>query len=233
MFEAKNAFIGALLMLKRFTIFNINFYAQTEDSDYKFGVFLLPFLGLLIGLASVFISIFKFVYDPMFIGALIFIYYCIITKCTNIIDTYKTINIIIKSKNTNDQILSTIAVVAFCILYFTMLSVLSIRAILIMPMVGFSSLLILSQIVKRNKENTNILKYCTKNHAIVAFVFSFIVTTLISYRLTVALSLTYIIAGILTNYFDSKIKILPSSIEGFIVEITQLLFLILCYVLFL
>ena len=232
MFEAKNAFIGALLMLKKFTIFNIKFYAETEDSDYIFGVFLLPFLGLLIGTFSLAISIFKFLYEPIFVGILIFIYYCIITKSINIIDTYKTINTIIKPKNTNEQLLSTISIVLLCLLYFTLFSISSIRAILLAPMVGFSNLLILSLLIKRNKENTSILKYCTKNHAILAFVFSFVVTIIISYKLTVSLALTYIITGILTNYFDLKIKILPSSVEGFIVEISQILFLILCYLLF-
>ena len=233
MFEAKNVFIGALLMLKKFTLFNIKFYAETEDSDYIFGVFLLPFLGLLIGILSIPLSIFKYLYDPIFVGVLILIYYCIITKCTNIIDTYKTINTVIKHKNTNEQLLSTIAIVLLCILYFTLFSILSIRAILLAPMVGFSNLLILNLIIKRNKENTSILKYCSKNHAVIAFVFSFAVTIIISYKLTIALSLTYIITGILMNYFDSKIKILPSSMEGFIIEISQILFLILCYILFL
>ncbi len=233
MFEAKNAFIGALLMLKKFTIFNIKFYAETEDNDYIFGVFLLPFLGLLIGILSIPLSIFKFLYDPIFIGALILIYYCIITKSTNIIDVYKTINTIIKPKNINDQLLSIMAIVLLCILYFTLFSILSVRAIMLTPMVGFSNLLILNLIIKRNKENTCILKYCSKNHAILAFVFSFAVTIIISYKLTIALSLTFIITGILMNYFDSKIKILPSSIEGLIIEISQILFLILCYVLFL
>ncbi len=232
MFEAKNAFIGALLMLKKFTIFNIKFYAETEDSDYIFGVFLLPFLGLLIGTFSLAISIFKFLYEPIFVGILIFIYYCIITKSTNIIDTYKTINTIIRPKNANEQLLGTISIVLLCLLYFTLFSISSIRAILLAPMVGFSNLLILSLLIKRNKENTSILKYCTKNHSILAFVFSFVVTIIISYKLTVALALTYIITGILTNYFDLKIKILPSSVEGFIVEISQILFLILCYLLF-
>ena len=233
MFEAKNALVGALLMLKKFTLFNIKFYAEAEDSDYIFGVFLLPILGLLIGIVSLAFTSFRFLYDPIFIGAMIFIYYCVITKSTNIIDTYKTINTFFKSKNINEQVLYTISLISLCILYFALFSISSIRAILLMPMVGFSNLLILSMIIKRNKENTSILKYCSKYHGILAFVFSFAITIIIGYKLVVSLSLTYIITGIIMNYFDSKIKILPSSIEGFIIEISQVLFLILSYVLYL
>lgn len=233
MFEAKNVFVGALLILRRFTLFNIKFYAETEDSDYIFGIFLLPLLGLIIGLGSLAISIFKFIYEPMFIGILIFIYYCIITKSNNLIATYKTIHTIIRPKNGNEQVFETLALVIICMLYFTLFSLLSIRAVLLAPVVGFSNLLILSLLIKRDKKDTDILKYCTRNHAIFAFVFSFVITIIISYKLTVALSLTYIITGILMNYFDSKIKILPSSIEGLIVEVSQILFLILSYILFL
>ncbi len=232
MFEIKNAFVGALLMLNKFTIFNIKFYADADDSDYSFGVILLPILGLLIGVASVFISIFKLIYSPLFVSILIMIYYFIITKSTNILDTYKTINLIIKPKNSNEQVFNTISIIIICLLYFVLFSVVSIRAILLMPLIGFSNLLISSLLIKRNKENTEILKYCTKNHAIFAFAFSFIITIIISYKLCIALSITLIISATIINIIDSKIKILPSSIEGFIIEMSQILFLAISYMLF-
>lgn len=233
MFEAKNAFIGALLILRKFTIFNIKFYADIEDSDYDFAVFLLPILGLLIGLCSIPISMLKFIYDQMFVGILLLIYYCIITKSANIKDTYKTINIIIDAKGENKQLFSSISIVLLCILYFVLFSISSLRAIFLMPMVGFSNLTIQNLIINRNKENTSILKYNKKNHSIFAFFFSFAITIFINYRMAIALSLTYIISSLLMDYFDSKIKILPSSTEGFIIEMSQILFLILSYMLML
>jgi hypothetical protein len=233
MFEAKNAFIGALLVLRKFTIFNVKFYAETEESDYSFAVFLLPLLGLIIGLGSLAISIFKLLYAPMFIGALLLIYYCIITKSANIKDTYKTINIIINAKDDNKQFYSIISLVTLCILYFALFSVSSIRAIILMPMVGFSNLITQALIIKRDKTCAPILKYSTRNHSIFAFAFSFILTIIINYRLAISLSLTYIIVSFLINYFDSKIKIVPSSVEGFVIEISQILFLILSYLLML
>lgn len=233
MFEAKNAFIGALLVLRKFTVFNIKFYAETEESDYYFAVFLLPLLGLLIGFCSIAISIFKLFYAPMFTGALLLIYYCIITKSANIKDTYKTINIIINSNDENKQFFSIISLVALCILYFVLFSISSIRAIFLMPMVGFSNLIVQTLIIKRDKTSTSILKYSTKKHSIFAFLFSFILTIIINYKMAISLSLTYIIVSFLINYFDSKIKIVPSSVEGFIIEISQILFLILSYILIL
>lgn len=233
MFKAKNAFVGALLVLRKFTLFNIKFYAETEESDYSFAVFLLPLLGLIIGFCSLAISIFKLIYEPMFAGALLLIYYCIITKSYNIKDTYKTINIIINSNEDSSQFYSIISIVALCILYFVLFSVSSIRTILLMPMVGFSNLIIQALIIKRDKTKAPILKYSTRNHSIFAFLFSFIITIIINYRLTISLSLTYIISSFIISYLDSKIKILPSSIEGFTIEISQILFLILSYLLML
>ena len=232
MFEVKNVFIGALLILNKFTIFNIKFYSETDDMDYSFGVFLLPILGLLIGFATIIISLLKFLYDPMFIGALLLTFYFVITKSVNITSTYKTIETFIQQKNKNSQLLSIISLMIICIFYFVMFSVLSARAIILMPLVGYSNLLILSYFIKRNKENTQLLKYCTKSHSIFAFLFSFIITIIISYKSTIALSLTYILSAIAMNFIDAKIKKLPSSIEGFIIEITQLLFLLLSYLLF-
>jgi len=233
MFEAKNAFVGALLVLRKFTLFNIKFYAETEESDYSFAVFLLPLLGLLIGLGSLAISFLKFIYEPMFAGALLLIYYCIITKSSNIKDTYKTINIVINANEESKQFYSIISLVALCILYFALFSISSITAVSLMPMVGFSNLIIQALIIKRDKASVPILKYSTRNHSIFAFFFSFIITIIINYRMSILLSLTYIISSLVMDYFDSKIKILPSSIEGFTIEISQILFLIISYILML
>ncbi len=233
MFEAKNLFVGALLILKKFTLFNIKFYAETEEADYSFAVFLLPLLGLIIGFCTIPFSIFKIFYEPMLAGALLLIYYCIITKASNIKDTYKTINIIINTNDDNKQFYSIISLVVLCILYFVLFSVSSLRVILILPVVGFSNLIIQALIIKRDKSNAPILKFSTRNHSIFAFIFSFVITLLINYRLVISLSLTYVISSFIMNYFDSKIKILPSSIEGFTIEISQILFLILSYLLML
>ncbi len=231
MFEAKNAFVGALLVLRKFTIFNIKFYTESEESDYSFAVLLMPLLGLVIGLCTLIFSSLKFIYSPIFSGALLLTYYCIITKSNNIKDTYKIISIIIKSNEENKQFYNIISLVVLCTLYFALFSVSSIRALILMPMVGFCSLIIQALIIKRDKSSSSILKYSSKNHSYFAFIFSFLFTIIINYKLSISLSLTYIIVSFIVNYFESKLKILPSTVEGFIIEISQILFLVISYIL--
>lgn len=229
MFDIKNLVIGALLILKKYTIINIPYEFESCNDDYSFGIFLLPILGLLIGIFSIIISATKILYNPMFSGVLMLIYYCIITKCTNIKETYKTFDVILKFRGYNEQVIRVVGIVLMCILYFVLFTISSIRAIVLMPMIGFSNLLVSSYLIKRNKEFTSVLVYCKKEHALFAFVFSFAIVALVNYKLTISLSATYVLSMLIVNYIDNNIKILPLSFEGTLIEFTQLLFLILSY----
>ncbi|QSX04908.1 hypothetical protein JYG23_09410 [Sedimentibacter sp. zth1] len=232
MFETKNLVIGALLMLRKFTIFDIKFYADIDNDDYTIGMYFLPIIGLLLGLASILLSIFKVLYNDMFVSCLLLLYFCTITKCNTLNSTIKSIDFFTKSSQANNYS-TLISISLICLIYFTMFYLLPIRVIALMPMVGFSTLLILSNFVKRNKDNTSVLKYCKNSHTLFAFLFSFIITILLNYKLTIALSITYCISIFIVNIVDSKIKILPSSIEGLIIESSQIIFLLTTYLLFL
>lgn len=235
MFEAKNVFLGIILMLKKYTIFNLtlNDEVTIEREDYQAGIILLPILGLIAGIIAFFISMLRLNYDSNFVSILIMIFYCVFTKNTNLIATYTTLNTIIKPKSQSEQISGIIGVVIICLAYYTLFSLVPLRAILVTPMIGFSTVIIISSAVKRDKTGTDIMQYCSNLHICIAFFISFVVTMIISYRLVIAVSVTYIVSAYVLSMIDRKVKNLPVQVEGFIIEISQIIFLTATYLFYL
>ena len=229
MFDLKSLLLGIISIIKKYTCINIKVYAESNDEDYKNGIILLPLVGLVIGFAASFISSFKIFYDDFFISVIVFTYYCIITKTVNLRDTYRTLNYIIKPKSQSEQVSGIIGIIIICLFYFALIRLVDVTALFLMPVAGYSGLIVLSMVFKRNKEGTSIIKYCSKYHYISAFGISFIFAVLINYKLIVPLALTFMVSGLAVNFMDKKIKILPNSIEGFIIEIIQLIFLTITY----
>lgn len=229
MFDIKSIVIGIVLMLKKYTCIDITIYAETSDEDFKNGIMALPLIGLAIGFVAFLIISLKWVYDEFFISVLVVGYYCVITKTVNLKDTYKTLNYIVKSKNQTEQISGIIGILIIILIYFSLIRIVPITALIIMPIAGYSSLILLSTVIRRNKQETQVMKYCGKYHSIAAFGISFILTVIFNYKLIIPLSLTYMIAGMIVSYLDEKIKLLPISVEGFFIEITQVIFLIITY----
>lgn len=230
MFDLRSFVIGIVLMLKKFTLIDITIHEEPQDEDYINGIMLLPFIGFIIGYFACFISAFKIFYDGFFVGTLVLAFYCIITRNINLIDTYRTLNYIIKPKNGSEQISGIIGIIIICLLYVSLIRLVNIEALIITMVAGYSGLIILSTVFQRNKEGTSIMKHCTKYHKISAFIISFTLASLINYKLVVPLALTYMISGFIVTVIDKKIKVLPNSIEGFIIEITQILFLTITYI---
>ncbi|HPW99875.1 MAG TPA: hypothetical protein PKY98_03920, partial [Sedimentibacter sp.] len=75
------------------------------------------------------------------------------------------------------------------------------------------------------------MKYCCKYQIISALSVSFLFAALFNYKLVISLSLTFMLSGFLVSILDKRVKSLPSSIEGFIIEISQLMFLVITYML--
>jgi len=230
MFDLRSLLIGVILLINKYTCIKIKNFSDSNDEDYKNGIMLLPIVGLAIGFVASFISSFKMFYDGFFISVATLSYYCIITKTANLRDTYRTLNYIIKPKNQTEQISGIIGIIVICLFYFSLLRLVDVTAVLLMPVAGFSGLMILSMVFSRNKDGTSIIKYCDKYHSLFAFGISFTLAVVINYKLVIPLALTYMISGVIVNILDKKIKLLPNSIEGFIIEIIQIIFLILTYI---
>lgn len=229
MFDVRSIVIGIILMLKKYTCIDITIYEESSEEDYKNGIMALPLIGLAIGFAAFMIASLEFVYDGFFVSVLVLGFYCIVTKSVNLTDTYRTLNYIIKPKNQSEQIVGIIGTTIIILFYFSLFRIVPATSLIVMPVAGYSSLIVLSTVIRRNKNVTNIMKYCGKYHTIAAFAISFLIASVFNYRLVIPLSLTYMICGIAVSYVDNKIKVLPNSVEGLIVETSQLIFLIITY----
>ncbi len=228
MFDIKNIVVGAVLTINKYTIFNINFYAEVDDEDRKLGLFSLPILGLLLGILPLLLSFFKWIYEPVFISWFLLIYYFAITGCHNLIQSYRTAKFVL-DKSKDKEIFSTIFLTSLILLYYTLFNVSSFTSVLLMFIIGYSNVLVMNLFIKRDKSSTYIFKYCNNLHSGFAFVFSFVVTFVFSYKYTVALAATYCISTFCIMLLETKTKKLPASFEGFLIEASQLTFLILCY----
>lgn len=229
MFDLRSIVIGIVLMLKKYTCINITIYEGSSDEDYSNGIFGLPLIGFAIGFVALLLSSLRVFYDGLFVSIVILTYYNIITKTINMKDTYRTLNYYLKPTNQTEQLSGVIGITLINLMYFSLFRIVPSTTLLVMPVAGFSSLIILSSVIKRNKEGTSIMKYCGKYHFIAAFAISFLIASIFNYKLVISLSLTYILLAIVVNVLDEKIKLFPSSIEGFIIEISQIIFLMITY----
>lgn len=229
MFDVRSIVIGIILMLRKYTCINITIYEESSDEDYKNGIMALPLIGLAIGFTAFLIASLEFIYDGFFVSVLVLGFYCIVTKGVNLTDTYRTLNYIIKPKNQSEQIVGIIGTTIVLLLYFSLFRIVPVTSLIIMPVAGYSSLIILSPVIRRNKDITSIMKHCGKYHNIAAFAVSFLLAAVFIYKLVIPLSLTYMISGFVVSYLDNKIKVLPNSVEGLIVEAAQLIFLTISY----
>lgn len=233
MFSVKNIFNGLFLMLKKLTIIDVKFYADVENSDYLAGIFTIPIIGILIGMFTIPFSILKLIYNPLFCSILIFTLYCILTKCFSIIESSKTFEFFFAKYVKDFIVVKSIYIFTICTMYIILFSVSNFSTIIITPLIGYCSLIIDILFVKRDKNNTLILKYCNKNHVYFTFLLLYFICILLNIKLCISACIVLVINMILLNIIETKIKIIPLSFEGTIIEISQLLFLIISYMLYL
>ncbi len=231
MTDIRSIVIGVVLMLKKYTCINITIYEDEDEEDYKNGVFVLPLIGFVMGFMALLILSLRFFYDGFFISTLILAYYSIITGTINMRDTYKTLNYYIRPGTQSEHLPGYIGITLIILMYISLFRTVPPSAVAVAYTAGFSNLIISSALINRDKENTSIMKHCTKYHIIAAFGISFLAAAILNYRLVIPLSLTYMLSGAIISTLDEKVETLPSSAEGLIIEATQLLFLIVTYLL--
>lgn len=226
MFDLRSVVVGVVMMLRKYTCFNITVYAQADEAEYSDGMLFLPLLGAVLGIPAFLLSLLGIPYGCMFSGAVVFIYYAVISKTSSLTDCYKTLNFYIQPKANSGQVPGITGIVAVSLLYFTLMGQVPYGALLVMQCAGFSGLLLAGFIFDRPKEGTFIIRLADKQHAASAFFISFAVAAIAGFRLVISLSVTYMIIFCAVRLVDKKIKILPESVEGLIIEATQLLFLL-------
>ena len=230
MLDLRSIVIGIVLMLKKYSCLSLTIYEEANEEDYKNGIIALPVIGLAIGFVAFIIVSFRYIYDGFFISSVVLLYYCVATKTSCIKDVYRTLNYYIKPLNETEHITGIIGVVLICLIYFSLFRIVPVTSLIIMPAAGYSNLIILSKVIKRDQDNTLILKYCGNCHVIAAFGISFLFASILNYMLIISLSLTFMLSAVIVSILDKRVKNVPSSVEGFIIEVSQVMFLIITYI---
>lgn len=229
MSEIRSIMIGLILMVKKYTCIPINLYAEQTEEDYYNGITLLPVLGIAIGVIMFLISILGYIYNRFFISILIVLFYCIITKCNTIKELSMVVNKIIYKKDDNvSNISETVSIIIALIFYFVLFGLVPNSAVLITPIVGFSTLIIAGSAIKYYDRVTS---YYDNKQRIVAFSIVFASAVIVNYKLVISISFTLIIIGLALNYLNNYIKKVLFFHDGCIIEISQITFLILTYIL--
>ena len=227
MFEIKNLVIGTLIILKKYTIFNIPFNAEEEKDDLVLGVFTAPILGFLLGLILGILSLTK-LFSPFILYSLIILAgYLVLTKAQSLINANKFISSDIINPSENRELYSQLFTTFSILIYFTLFSISSTKAVILMPMVGFCGLIISSGFTNDTNTTSIILNNTTPVHIMFAFVFSFAITAIIGYKYIISLALTYIALMGLIFVMQKKSKIFSPYKESFLIEASQLLFFII------
>lgn len=231
MIELKSMVIGLVLMINRFTCFNINLYTEIKDDDYQLGVLFLPVIGIVMGLVMFLISLLGLIYNKYFVSILILAFYFFITKGNTFNDITLTSNKFFLNTYKTDQNSNGIINIIIVLFYFTLFSIVPISVILITPIIGFSTLLLSGSITFETEYKHSIIKHSETKYRISAFIFSFLTSAIINYKLIIPVSFTFIFCGLFVNYINKNKPYLLENIEGFLIETSQIIFLILTYLL--
>lgn len=222
MVDARNIVIGLILMINRYTLIPIKVYIEIEDEHYKNGNMLLPLLGLVIGFVMFVISLLGYTYNNYFVSILIIVFYFGITKNMALTDINKVINEISESKENEEYIYNKgiISEMIAVISYFILFGLVPKTAILLTPIIGFSSKLLVESVDDKEYKKR-----------ILAFIVSFSIAFIFNYRLMVSMSLTFMIFGFFYIKINKKYNAILANKDGLIIELSQILFLIITYIL--
>lgn len=218
-------------MINKFTCFNIKLYAEIKDEDYKLGVLFLPFIGIIMGLTMFLISLLGLIYNKYFVSILILAFYFFITQGNTFNDITITSNKFYSNTFKTEQNPNGIVNVLYVLFYFTLFANVPISAILITPIIGFSTLLLSGSIIFETEYKQSLTKHSETKYRISAFIFSFVASIIINYKLIIPVSFTFIFCGLFVNYINKNKSYLLENIEGFLIETSQIIFLILTYLL--
>lgn len=222
MVDAKNIIIGLILMLNKYTCIPIKLYVDIEDEHYGIGNVLLPLLGLIIGFIMFIISLLGYGYNNYFVSILIVLFYFGISKNSIFKDIKSVFNEILVDNKTDEDLNNKviISIVIVVILYFVLFGLIPKTAILLTPVVGFSSKLLVESIDNK--------KYKKR---IIAFVIPFSIAFLFNYKLISSIAFTFMIVGFSFNVINKRYKPILANEDGFVIESSQILFLIITYIL--
>lgn len=233
-----------LLMITFFTRIPIRYNYEYNEKDFIKGIKFLPIIGLIIGAAMYIpVLLIGFIHPPV-ISLLSWIIYIWITGGLHIDGLADTVDGIFSNRDREKtlEIMKDSRIGAFGVLGMLLLiiwnlvftSYIDIRTIIIVPIVGRSAAILSGSISKYAREapgmGKGFIENCRGREIISAMIFSSIsVILLFKLQGLIILAILYLVILMVTNNINKKIGGMTGDTIGFVVELSQGIFIFLAY----
>ena len=235
-----------LLMIVFFTRIPIKYKHEYREEDLKRGIIYFPLIGLIIGVLIWLPSLAEDFLDKPVIILISWIIYLWLTGGLHIDGLADTFDGIFSNRN-KDRMLeimkdSRIGTFGVLGIIFVILSNLVIsfyidyRFLLLLPVVGRTSALISASISQYARKEagmgTTFINNCKLKEVLIGIIFTLTISTLIiNYKAGLITLITFILVLIQTSYIKNKINGATGDTLGFIIEISQTIFIFTAYLL--
>ncbi len=234
---------GILLMLTFLTRIPVKLSFEFKREDFIRGIIYVPFIGFIIGAMLWAIAQLGSFMDKPVVILLIWTAYIWITGGLHIDGLADTVDGIFSNRSRDrvleimkDSRIGAFGVLSIIIIYafnFVIGIYIDYKYFLLIPIIGRSCALLacsLSDYGRKEGLGKDFIENCGKKEGIVAFVFSSVVAVLIGGYIPLLTVLLLIpITVILTRYIREKIGGMTGDTIGFMIEITQAVFIFVLY----
>lgn len=234
-----------LLMLTFLTRIPVKYPYQYQEEDFIKGIILMPVIGILIGLVLWGISFATYYMDRTLVSILIWLVYIWITGALHIDGLADTVDGIFSNRDKDrileimkDSRIGTFGVLAifFLLSLNIVLSNYTVdyRILIILPVLGRSSALLfcsLSEYVRDEGMGKGIIENTGIKEAIIGMIFLLITGLIINYKLLLPILLIIFSTLYMASYFKKKLGGITGDNIGFVIELTQTIFLFFTYIL--
>lgn len=235
---------GFILLLSFFTRIPVPYVEYTEEK-YKKGIKYLPIVGLIIGIILfIFTFLEKFIHRPV-LSLMIWIIYIWITGAIHLDGFSDTIDGIFSNRDKEKMLeimkdsrigaFGVIGIIILLISNITLTSYIGLKYILLVPIVSRTLAIFSASISDYARESGMgkiFMDHVNTKESSLAFAFLAIITVVFfGVKTIVPIVICILVSLYLTRYITKKIGGMTGDTIGFIIEITQIIFLFSIYIL--
>lgn len=233
-----------LLMIVFFTRIPIKYKHEYREQDLKRGIMYFPLIGLIIGVSLWLPSLAKDFLDKPVIILVSWLIYLWITGGLHIDGLADTFDGIFSNRDKDrmleimkDSRIGTFGVLGIIFIILSNLIIsfnIDYRFLLLLPIVGRTSALISASTSEyaRNEAGmgTTFINHCKLKEVLIGIIFTFMISTLVfNYKVALLTFVTFIITLLQTSYIKKKINGTTGDTLGFVIEISQTVFIFTAY----
>ncbi len=233
-----------LLMIVFFTRIPIKYKYEYREEDLRKGIDYFPLIGVLIGIIIWLPTLMKDFLDKPIIILISWLLYIWVTGGLHIDGLADTFDGIFSNRDKDrmleimkDSRIGTFGVLGIIFVILSNLAIssyLDYRVLILVPIVGRTAALVSASISSYARSNsgmgTTFIDNCKLNEALIGIIFTFIVSTIIfTYKVAIVTVVTFFFILMITKYIKDKIGGMTGDTIGFVIEISQTIFIFLVY----